>query len=245
MNLEEFCDRFQALQNQGSGTPELGEGGRQLLQNFLQNSSWLGEFLQKFIIAPAFLSDHPVSVFDNEIRLYRSPDKSFSLLAYIWDSRGLCPVHDHGAWGIIGGLIGSLREVRYQRVDEGQVEGYAELKQISDSLIKPEEARMILPLDKGIHQTGSADDQLTITIHIYGRSLRRGYIHYFDPAEKKVTRASQRIPFRKILALQALTLLEETVGKKFLTRDLIKCLPEDLVQEFRGTSSIPDTYLQE
>ena len=234
MNLEEFCDRFQVLQNQGSGTPELGEAGRQLLRDLLQDPSWFGEFLQKFIADPAFLSDQPVSVFDNEIRLYRSPDKSFFLLAYIWDSRGLCPVHDHGAWGIIGGLIGSLREIKYQRMDDKQVEGYAELKQISDTLIKPEDVRTILPLDKGIHQTGSADDQLTITLHIYGRSIRRGYIHYFDPVEKKVTRAYQRVPFRKVLALQALAALEEAVGKRFLTQDLIKSLPEDLVKEFRG-----------
>ncbi|MBI4765924.1 MAG: cysteine dioxygenase family protein [Deltaproteobacteria bacterium] len=240
MNLEEFCDRFQVLQNQGSDTPELGEANRRLLRDFLQDPSWLGEFLQKFIAGPSFLSDQPVSVFDNEIRLYRSPDKSFSLLVYIWDSRGLCPVHDHGAWGIIGGLVGSLREIKYQRMDDKQVEGYAELRQVSDSLIKPEGVRPILPLDKGIHQTGSPDDRLTITFHIYGRSLGRGYIHFFDAAEKKVTRASRRVPFRKVLALQALASLEEAVGKKFLTQDLFKCLPEDLVKEFRRISLITE-----
>jgi predicted metal-dependent enzyme (double-stranded beta helix superfamily) len=234
MNLDEFCDRFQVLQNQDSDIPVLGESGRQLLRDFLQKPSWLGKFLQKFIADPAFLSEQPVSVFDNEIRLYRSPDKSFSLMAYLWDSRGLCPIHDHGAWGIIGGLTGSLREIKYQRTDDKQVEGYADLKQISDTLIKPEDVSVVLPLDKGIHQTGSADDQLTITLHIYGRSIGRGYIHYFDPAGKKVTRSSQRVPFRKVLALQALASLEEAVGKKFLTQDLFKCLPEDLVQEFRG-----------
>ncbi len=236
MNLEEFCDRFQVLQDQGSAAPELGEGGRQLLRGFLQDPCWLGDFLQKYITGPAFLSDQPFSVFDNEIRLYRSPDKSFSLLAYIWDSRGLCPVHDHGAWGIIGGLVGSLREIKYQRMDDKQVEGYAELKAVSDSLIKPGGIRSVLPLDKGIHQTGSPDDQLAITLHIYGRSLGRGYVHFFDAAEKKVTRASQRVPFRKVLALQALAALEDAVAKKFLTEELICSLPEDLIQEFRGDS---------
>jgi predicted metal-dependent enzyme (double-stranded beta helix superfamily) len=245
MNLEVFCDRFQALQIQGSGTPVLGESGRQLLRDFLQDPCWFGEFLQKFITDPAFFSDQPASVFDNEIKLYRSPDKSFLLLAYIWDSRGPCPIHDHGAWGIIGGLIGFLREIKYQRMDDKQVEGYAELKQISDTLINPEDVRMILPLDKGIHQTGAADNRLTITLHIYGKSLRRGYIHYFEPAEKKVTRAYQRIPFRKVLALQALASLGEGAGKRFLTRDLIKSLPEDLVKEFRAISSIPNEYRQE
>jgi predicted metal-dependent enzyme (double-stranded beta helix superfamily) len=245
MNLKEFCDRFQALLNQGSGTPVLGETGRQLVRDLLRDPCWFGEFLQKLIADPAFLSDQPASVFENEIKLYRSPDKSFLLLAYIWDSRELSPVHDHGAWGIIGGLTGSLREIKYQRMDDKQVEGYAELKQISDTQIKPVDIRMVHPLDKGIHQTGATGDPLTITIHIYGRSIGRGYIQCFDPAENKVTRANQRIPFRKVLALQALASLEKAVGKRFLTGDLIQCLPEDLVQEFRGIFSISDKYLQE
>jgi predicted metal-dependent enzyme (double-stranded beta helix superfamily) len=240
MNLEEFCGRFQAHLNQEPGTPFLGEPNRQLLRVFLQDPLWFGEFLQKFIADPAFLSDQPASVFDNEIKLYRSPDKSLMLLAYIWDGPELCPIHDHGAWGLIGGLIGSLREIKYQRMDDKQVEGYAELEQISDTLIEPEEVGMVLPLDKGIHQTGSADDRLTITLHIYGRSIRQGYIYFFDPARKKVIRANQRVPLRKVLALQALVSVGEAVGQRLLTPDLIKCLPEDLIKEFREISSIPD-----
>jgi predicted metal-dependent enzyme (double-stranded beta helix superfamily) len=236
MNLEEFCGRFQAHLNQDPGTPLLVEPNRQLLRELLQDPHWFGEFLQKFIADPAFLSDQPASVFDNEIKLYRSPDKSLMLLAYIWDSPELCPIHDHGAWGIIGGLIGSLREVKYQRMDDRQVEGYVELEQISSILIEPEEFGMVLPLDKGIHQTGAADYRLAITIHIYGRSIRRGYIHFFDPAEKKVIRANQRIPFRKILALKALVSVGDALGQRLLTPDLIKSLPEDLVKEFRRIS---------
>jgi predicted metal-dependent enzyme (double-stranded beta helix superfamily) len=232
MSLEVFCDRFQALLNQGPSAPLLGEASRQLFRDLLQHPLWFGQFLQKFIADPAFLSDQPASVFDNEIKLYRSPDKSFTLLAYIWDSRELCPIHDHGAWGIIGAFIGPLREIKYKRLDDRQLEGYAELEQISDRVIEPGEVGMILPLDKGIHQTGAADDQLTINLGVYGRSIRQGYIHFFDPAEKKVTRAHKRIQFRRILALRALVAVGEAVGKGFLPPDLMKSLPEDLVKEF-------------
>jgi predicted metal-dependent enzyme (double-stranded beta helix superfamily) len=242
MNLEVFCDRFQALMAQSPGTPLLGKTSRLLFKDLLQDPYWFGELLQKFIADPAFLSEQPASVFDNEIKLFRSPDKSFTLLAYLWDSRELCPIHDHGAWGIIGAFIGSLREVKYQRLDDRQVEGYAELKQISDRVIEPGEVGMILPLDKGIHQTGAADDQLTITLGVYGRSLRQGYIHFFDPAEKKVTRAHKRIQLRRILALRALVAVGEAVGKGFLPPDLMKTLPEDLVKEFQRISSVPEKY---
>jgi predicted metal-dependent enzyme (double-stranded beta helix superfamily) len=243
MNLEIFCNRFQTLLDQAPSTPLMREDGRQLFQDLIQNPLWLGKFLQKFMADSAFLSDQPVSFFDNEIKLYRSPDKSFILLAYIWDRRDLSPIHDHGAWGIIGALMGPLREIKYQRLDNSQVEGYAELKQISDTVIAPGETVQVLPLDKGIHQTGATDDQLTITINVYGKSIRQGYIHCFDPAEKKVTRAHRRIHFRRPLALQALVLLGEAVGENFFTPDLIKSLPEDLVKEFQRISSVSEKYL--
>ena len=243
MNLEEFCDRFQALLNQGRSAPLLGEPSRQLLRDLIQDPSWFGEFLQKFIADPAFLSDQPGSFFDNEIKLFRSPERSFSLLAYIWDTREMSVIHDHGSWGLFGVFIRPFREIKYQRVDSKQVEGFAELKVISDTVIEAGEVGTVFPLDKGIHQTGAAENQLTITFHVYGRSLRKGYIHYFDPAEKKVSPSYKRVQFRKVLALRALVALEEAVGKRFLTPDLIKSLPEDLVKEFRGISSIPDNYL--
>jgi predicted metal-dependent enzyme (double-stranded beta helix superfamily) len=245
MNLEEFCERLQTLLDQDPRSPVLGEASKTLVRDLIQNPLWFGHFLQKFIADPAFLADQPASVFDNEIKIYRSPDKSFTLLAYIWDSRELSAIHDHGSWGLFGVFIHPFREIKYQRLDNKQVEGYAELKPISDTLIRPGEVGTVLPLDKGIHQTGVGDDQLTITLHVYGRSIRPGYILCFDPAEKKVTRAPKRNQFRRVLALQALVSLGEASGKRFLTPDLIKSLPEDLVQEFRRISSIHDQYLQE
>jgi predicted metal-dependent enzyme (double-stranded beta helix superfamily) len=243
MNLDEFCDRFQTLVDKSPNAPLLGDASRGLVKDLLKDPTWFGEYLQKFIADPAFLSNEPASVFDNEVKLYRSPNKSFTVLSYIWDSPILSPIHDHSSWGIIGSLLRPLREIRYQRLDNKEVEGYAELKLTSDFLIPLGEVGTVLPLDKGIHQTGSADNQFTITFGVYGKSIRKGYILFFDPAAKKVTPTSQRLPFRRVLALQALVSLGEALGKRFLTPELVKSLPEDLIQEFRGISSIPDTYL--
>jgi predicted metal-dependent enzyme (double-stranded beta helix superfamily) len=237
MNLQEFCERFSTIQEQEPQPPILLDAGKQLMQELLADPGWFAEFLQKYVASPAFQTDQPGSVFDNEIRLYRSPDKSFILLAYLWDRRGLCAVHDHGAWGLIGSFLHSLREVKYRRLDDGQVEGYANLEQESDSLLKPGEVGVVLPLDKGIHQTGAAGDRLTISLGVYGRSLRPGYIHFFDPPKKKVRRATTRLVFKKVLALRALAALEEVLGEKFLTSSLLQSLPEDLVREFRRVSS--------
>jgi len=237
MNFEEFCDRFQALLEQRSKTPSLLDCGQQLLQDLLKNPAWFVDRLQKFIAAPAFLDDQPASVFENEIRLYRSPDRSFVVLAYLWDDRTLCPVHDHNAWGIIGALLHPMREVKYRRLDDGQTEGYADLEQVSDRVFQGGETGIVLPLNKGVHQTGAAFDRPSISLGVYGRSIRQGSIHFFDPEEKKAYRANTRIPFRKGLALRTLAALEETLGEKLLTPTILQFLPDDLVREFRLHSS--------
>ncbi len=237
MNLEDFCKGFQSLQRERPKTTRLLDAGQQLLEELLKDPTWLGEFLQRYIAGPAFLTDQLASVFDNEIRLHRSPDKAFTILAYIWDNPDQCPVHDHGAWGLIGSLLNPLREVKYRRLDDGKVEGFAELEQVSDFLLEPGKVGFVLPLNKGIHQTGSAGDALTLSLGVYGKSIQPGYIHFFNPGEKKMTRAHPRILFRKVLALRALASLGEAVGQTFLTPSLIESLPEDLAREFRRFSS--------
>jgi len=200
------------------------------------------EFLRNYVAGPAFLADQPASFFDNEIRLHRSPDKSFTLLTYLWEGRSLCAVHDHSAWGFIGSILHSLREVKYRRLDDGQVEGYARVEKTSDLVLQPGEVGIVLPLDQEIHQTGAAGDPLTISLGVYGRSIRQGYIQFFDPEEKKVLRATTRLGFKKVLALRALAFLAEALGKRVLTSSLLESLPGDLVREFRRVSSGPNPF---
>lgn len=237
MNLEEFCERFHTLLGQRPKTSILLDGGQELLRELLRNSGWFAGFLRRFVAHPEFLANQPASVFDNEIRLYRSPDRSFVVLAYLWDSRDMCPVHDHNAWGVIGALLHPMREVKYRRLDDGREEGFVDLERVSDLDFQAGETGIVLPLDKGIHQTGGAFNRLSISLGVYGRSVRQGLIHFFDPAQKRFFRAPSRIPFRKVLALKALTCLEETLGKKFLTPSLLQALPAALVREFQQASS--------
>jgi predicted metal-dependent enzyme (double-stranded beta helix superfamily) len=236
LKLEEFCEDFQSLQRERPKTTRLLDAGQRLLGELLQDPMWFGKFLQRYISGPTFLTDQPASVFDNEIRLHRSPDQSYTILAYIWDHPDQCPVHDHGSWGLIGSLLNPLREVKYRRLDDGEVEGFAELEQVSDSLLEPGKVGFVLPLNKGIHQTGTAGDALTLSLGVYGRSIRPGYIHFFNPAGKKIVRAHTRILFRKVLAVRALTSLGEATNQTFLTPSLLESLPEDVAREFRRLS---------
>ena len=231
MRLEEFCSRFQAFLEQTPETNQIFKTGEQLVREVLDDNQWFGEILRKLISDPSFSEGQTPSVFANEVALYRSPDRLFSVLAYIWEPHTLCEIHDHSSWGIIGSLLRPMREVRYRRLDDGRLEGYAELEEVSSRMIEPGGTSRVLPLDKGIHQTGSATDQFSISLGIYGRSIRKGYFQLFAPSEKKVVRAYPPKLFKQILAVRALKSAPDLWAKE-LSAASSASLPEYLTKEF-------------
>lgn len=231
MKLEEFCSRFHNFLEQKPETPQIFKTGQQLVEELLSDAHWFGSILHRLISDSSFSERQAPSVFANEITLYRSPDRLFSVLAYLWEPHALCEIHDHSSWGIIGSLFHPLREVRYRRLDDGRLEGYAELEETSSRVIEPGEVARVLPLDKGIHQTGSATDRFSVSLGIYGRSMRKGYFQLFNPAEKKVTRAYPPKLFKQILAIRALKSAPDLWAQE-LSAASAASLPEYLAKEF-------------
>src|SRR5690625_4994492 len=45
--------------------------------------------------------------------VYVAPDDSFCIASAVWDVGQSTPIHDHGAWGVIGLIQGAEDEVHY------------------------------------------------------------------------------------------------------------------------------------
>ncbi len=235
MKLEGFCSRFHAFLEQKPETSQIFRTGQELLGELLSDARWFGGILGKLISDPAFLETQIPSVFPNEVTLYRSPDRSFSVLAFLWEPKTPCPIHDHSAWGIIGSLLHPVKEIRYRRLDDGKVEGYAELEELSPRLIEPGAMAKVLPLDQGIHQTGAAAAQLAISVGVYGRSIRKGYIHFFNPSEKTVVRAYPPKLHKQVLAIQTLRSNPDLWGEELSAVSRSPWLSASLAKELSGT----------
>lgn len=237
MNLEEFCPRLSALQQEKKELSQFIPEGRALLGELLEDSTWFRSYLEKLILDPDFLKAQEPSIYPNEVTLYRSPDRAFSIQAYFWEPRTTSAVHDHGSWGIVGAMICPVRERKYRRLDDGKTAGRAELEETSRSWIKPGETTFVLPLNEGIHLMEAPEERGSVSLSVYGRSVRYGYIQFFDLNRKTVRRVYPPRLLKKVLAIRTLGYLAEPWGEEILKASASSPRPEYLEREIEQALS--------
>ena len=109
-------------------------------------------------------------------------DDEISLFALVWQPGQWTPVHDHGTWGVVGVVRGTLEERAYQRVDadHGRDEGI-ELRRGGVVLLTEGAVSSFVPNPDHIHMTGvAAGADEAISLHLYGRALNQ--FHIYDVA---------------------------------------------------------------
>jgi predicted metal-dependent enzyme (double-stranded beta helix superfamily) len=91
------------------------------------------------------------------------------LQVFVWPPGSATRIHDHCSWGVYCCAVGSVLEVRYERLDDGSRPHHAHLKKIWQLLWSREDgASRVLPHDGGIHRVGNPSDSLAISVHLYG-----------------------------------------------------------------------------
>lgn len=95
--------------------------------------------------------------------------------------RGVLP-HDHQTWGCVVGIDGAERNTTWLRRDDGRKEGFADLENYHETVMRHGDVCTLLPDDiHSVHNDGAAP---SLSLHIYGRSLAVTDRHEFDPAAK-------------------------------------------------------------
>jgi predicted metal-dependent enzyme (double-stranded beta helix superfamily) len=229
MNLEEFCNRFEDVASRGEKIPQILHEGRALLAELMATTEWFQLFLKRIVMDTAFRQQQKPSRWMNEYTVHRSPEGNFVILAYIWEPHQIDEIHDHNSWGVIGTLTGKVSEHKYRRIDDGAKDGYAELEEISHCLIMPGDTSSVMPLGGGIHRMENLTN-CSVSINIYGKSYRKGYLHYYDVENRTVTRAYIYPLYRAALALRALGYMDGILAKDIL-EEAAKGPVEDLLKK--------------
>lgn len=231
MDLRQFVADFKGLIHENRDSAELVEAGQGLLSELLCDGLWHRQFLERLVRDKEFLSGQVNSIWPNEVVLWRDPDRDFSVLAYIWEPHAVDAVHDHGSWGVIGSLVRGFTERKYRRLDGGDVDGHAELQEVSCRIVRPGETSCVLPLDEGIHRTENHGNSHSISINVYGKPLRRGYVQFFDLESKTVKKAFPPRTNKQVLAVRFLGTVAESWAKDILTAALRDPLPDFIKTE--------------
>jgi predicted metal-dependent enzyme (double-stranded beta helix superfamily) len=100
--------------------------------------------------------------------LYGDPQDRFSLVSFVWGPGQKTPVHDHTVWGVIGMLRGAEKDQPYRITPQGlQAAG-------PERLLSTGQVACVSPALGDIHCVSNAfDDQVSISIHLYGGNIGR------------------------------------------------------------------------
>jgi len=231
MELKEFVESLTTLLKEEQTTAEKIRQVRALLSRLTASNDWFQENMARLILDQTWRANQRHTIWSNEITLAWSADPEFVVLAYIWEPGMVDTVHDHGSWGVLSCLFGAIDEIKYQRLDDGNREGFADLRPHSPLVMHPGETTSILPLDPGIHRLRNAAEGHSVSIHVYGQPVRRGYIRYFYPKEKRVAVGYPPPTYKAALAIRLLAEVPTPWAGDLLNTALGETVPDFLKRE--------------
>lgn len=116
--------------------------------------------------------------------LHEESDHSLAVALLSWLPGRGTPPHDHGTWGVVVGVEGDERNTFWKRVDDCSRPGYAELEKISERMFQPGEAIGLTPAI--IHSVYNPSDQISVSLHVYGKNVNHTARSRFDPEQRTV-----------------------------------------------------------
>lgn len=229
--LDEFSKEFQNLIDMKLEWPEFLAKGREMVGSLVSSPGWLNDTLAHLVLDEVLLQNQYHSGDPNDIVLYRSPIQSFSVRAFIWEPDRRYPIHDHGSWGILGVHLNQITETKYRRLDDGNRSGYAKVEQYCETVIEPGNVTHVLPFNDGLHKMEAVGGKAAMSIHVYGRALRKGYIQQFDPHHNTVHRVYPPHLHKKVLAMRVLCCIPEDWSEEVLKEAVKISGPDYITQE--------------
>lgn len=156
------------------------EALRPRFAELLADQAWLPE---------SFAAPNPESGMGGGIGtwlIFRAADRSLSLFSLVVPPGSETPIHDHLAWGFVGLYRGEQAETVYRRVDDGSVDGHAELEVAEVNALEPGDFYALLPPDGDIHSVRTTSEEASISIHLLANDTGCVVRHAFNPEHTHV-----------------------------------------------------------
>lgn len=163
-----FIAEFTRLAEKNDGNEKIMlDAGSKLLEELVRNDDWLPDECAQ---------PHPQ--FYQQYLLHCDPLERFSVVSFVWGPGQKTPVHDHMVWGMVGMMRGAESCRRFERSDAGKAMTVSETGRLLAG-----EVDKVSPTVGDIHEVANAfDDQVSISIHVYGANIGAVKRHVFDVA---------------------------------------------------------------
>lgn len=142
-------------------------------------------------LKPEHFRSHPERYARNAI--YVNENDTMSLYALVWLPGQWTPIHDHGTWGIVGVVEGTLTERNFMRVDTQEQDAVRDIKLVRGGVImlSPRAVTSFVPNPDHIHVTGNADpEQRAVSLHLYGRTMASFHIYNLESGTREWVQVS-------------------------------------------------------
>jgi predicted metal-dependent enzyme (double-stranded beta helix superfamily) len=117
--------------------------------------------------------------------LHEEPDHALAIFAVSWLPGRGTPPHDHGTWALVASVDGPEMNTFFERVDDRSRPGHAELKKIGGKVFGVGE---VVAMPSGvIHIVWNETDEVTLSLHIYGKHINFTGRSQFDPERQTET----------------------------------------------------------
>lgn len=153
--LRDFVLDFAALLDDGAEEPRILRDGGRLLGDLVRHDDWLPD---------AFAE--PSAERYRQYLLHCDSRERFSVVSFVWGPGHATPVHNHTVWGLVGVLRGAELSQRFTIAPAGG------LVPGPIARLAPGEVEAVSPWVGDIHRVSNAyDDQVSISIHVYGANI--------------------------------------------------------------------------
>jgi predicted metal-dependent enzyme (double-stranded beta helix superfamily) len=118
-----------------------------------------------------------------EPTVYKSDDNNFIVQVFVWEGGCGTPIHDHDTWGIMGIYRNQLKVSEYTLKPLDQPDSYY-LEKTQTYVADPGAVCYLIPPDEEIHQIVNPTDEVSVSIHVYGKTIDEYNI--YDPENDKL-----------------------------------------------------------
>ncbi len=106
--------------------------------------------------------------------LFRSADRALCLFSLVVPSGSRTPIHDHGAWGLVGLFRGNQDEELYRPLPGGG------LDPVRRRPLEPGDWYALVPPDTDVHRVRTTSSETSVSIHLLANDTGCVLRHVYD-----------------------------------------------------------------